>query len=97
MYEKSGNESNAGTDYYQTSGGAKNSNLLRCEPFRRRDNEWFYREMPDITRDKIRIFNGKSDLVEYDVFRVWEFDICCRSPVYIQSIGNDGFDDCLYQ
>ncbi len=33
-YEKSGNESNAGTDYYQTSGGAKNSNLLRCEPFR---------------------------------------------------------------
>lgn len=53
--------------------------------------------MPDITRDKIRIFNGKSDLVEYEVFRVWEFDICCRSPVYIQSIGNDGFDDCLYQ
>ena len=65
--------------------------------FGRRDNEWFYREMPDITRDKIRIFNGKSDLVEYDVFRVREFDICCRSPVYIQSIGNDGSDDCLYQ
>lgn len=39
--------------------------------------------MLDIACNKIRIFDGKSDLVEYDVFRIWKIDIYCRSPVYI--------------
>ena len=43
-------------------------------------------EMYDIACDKIRIFDGKSDLIEYDVFRIQTLRAVFISALILSSV-----------